>query len=148
MGARERNVILFFLQDDGLRDMVAEGARMDGWEVLSTAGTNEALRGFREFGENLALVVTDDMTGPDEGRHRGMLGVDFLQQRGTHMFASNIPFVILMFGNDPNVRAWVDGVGGWMVPTPVRMSVLLDLFNRLERDHKLPPKRKPPSGER
>ena len=142
MVIRQRNTILFFLQDDGLREMLMETVRTDGWSASGTSDIQEALRLFGALGESLALVVTDDMTGPDEGRRRGMLGVNFLQQRSTHMFVANVPFVLLMFTGRRNVRAWADSVGGWTVAMPMlgRTSVLLELFSRLEAEHRLPPK--------
>lgn len=148
MATRTRNTILFFLQDEAVREVILESARRGGWDVFGTASFDEALKVFGACGERLAVVVTDDMTGPDEGKRRGMRGIDFLQQRSTHMFNANIPFVLLMFTASQHIQEWANGVGGWMVTMPGRMSALLELFDKLEHDHQIPPKPQPRTGER
>ncbi len=148
MVSRQRNSILFFLQDDGLREMLLESARTEGWNAFGAADSHNAFQLFGTIGESLALVVTDDMTGPDEGRNRGMrMGVEFLQQRNAHLFVANIPFVLLMFTHRRNIEDWANSVGGWTVVMPSRVGVLLELFRQLERDHQLPLKPRSRSGE-
>ena len=147
MSTQQRNSILFFIQDRHLRKELLDAARADGWDVYGAAGARRAFRLFEELGERLALVVTDDMEGPDEGKHRGMLGVDFLQQRSVHMFIANVPFVLLMSTWQENVRAWVVLSGNWAVLMPKRTRTLLILFAYLKRKHRPPPKPKPRTGE-
>lgn len=147
MTTRSRNGILFFLQDATARESLMEAARADGWDAFAATDIHEALRLFGEIGEGLALVVTDDMAGQDEGRRRGLMGINFLLQRSVHMFNANIPFVVLMFTRSRSVKGWANSVEGWTVAMPKETGVLLELFNRLEHERKLPPKSKSRSGE-
>lgn len=147
MSTRQRNSILFFLQDANSRKELLDAARADDWNAYGAESAHDAFRLFGELGDSLALVVTDDLEGPDEGKHRGMLGVDFLQQRSLHMFIANVPFVLLMSTRQENVRAWVVSSGNWAVFMPKRTRTLLTLFAYLERRHRPPSKPQPRSGE-
>ncbi len=135
---RQRNTILLYLQDDDVRRVLVDATREQGWEPVEAATLDQALHAFSEQCENLGIVVIDDMTGTNQGNRHGMLGIDFLQQRSTHMFALNIPFVLLTFKENTAIRDWADSMGGWVAAMPARMSALLALFIKLELQHTPP----------
>lgn len=138
---RQRNTILLFLIDDGVRAVIGEALTLRGWNVLATATLNEATVQFRRAGDDLAVVITDSVIRSDEGPHKDMEGISFLQQREVDRFIANIPFVLLMFRANRAIQEWVNQQGGWSVRMPqAKLSVLTDLVERLERDHPRPPK--------
>ena len=147
MTARQRNGILLYLENEETRTLFADVLCEQGWDVHATSDFERAIQEFGAFGEALAMVICDDMTGPREGRYRGLFGADFFKQRGTHMFAMNIPFVYLMYTGRPWLCRFVSDSGGFVVAMPQTMHRLGELFNQFEREHQLPPKSQPRSGE-
>ena len=144
---RQRNSVVIFLVDDGVRDVLRDALTLQGWNVLVAATLNEATVQFHRAGDNLALVITDSVSRRDEGRHYDMEGIDFLRQRETDRFIKDIPFILLMFRANRPIREWVDSQGGWSVRMPqATLSVVTDLADELERTHTLPRKPVRPGG--
>lgn len=144
---RKRNGVLLYIEDEVTRLLFADMLRVLGWDVWSTSDFETAIRQFADIGDRLALVVTDDRTGPVEGRRRGLRGVEFLKQRGIHMDVANVPFVYLMYTGRDWLHHFVSDSGGFVVAMPQTMHWLGELFSRLEREHQLPPKPRARSGE-
>jgi len=129
MTTRSRNTILVFAKDiPEVRDLVG-AARADGWDVRWTMDVHDALCLFIALRDRLALVVTDD-------DQQGPSGVEFLQQQSTQMFFLNIPFVLLMFTRQEDMRTWVTSAGGWVVFMKKHTNTLLKLFAYLEHAYR------------
>lgn len=144
---RQRNSIVVFIGDDGVRDELQEMLALRGWNVLPASTLNEATLQFRLAGEELAVVITDSVSRRDEGPRYDMEGINFLRQRELDRFIANIPFILLMFRGNRAIQEWVDDQGGWSVRVPkTKLSVVADLAETLEQTHALPKKPVPSGG--
>ncbi len=147
MAARNRKGVLLYIEDQATRLLFAEALLAVGWDVRPTGDFEDAITQFAKLGDQLALVVTDDRTGPVEHRCHGLLGAEFHKQRGIHMNVVNVPFVYLMYTDRDWLRQLVSDSGGFVVAMPRTVRWLSDLLDQLEREHQPPPKPQSRTGE-
>jgi hypothetical protein len=134
---RTRNGLLLFIQDDDVRKMYEEFFCDRGWTLWSSGTIEDALRGFGQLGDELGLVVCDDIQRPGPGTSHDREGVNLLLQRETHMFVKDIPFALFAFEGVPGVINWANDRGGLVVRMPYagRVVGLMDILDQIERDH-------------
>lgn len=138
MTARNRRGILLYIEDQATRMLFTDALRAMDWDVRPTDDFEAAIVQFDGLGDQLALVVTDDRTGPVEHRCHGLQGAEFYKQRGIHMSVVNVPFVYLMYTDRDWLRQFVSDSGGFVVAMPQTVRRLCELFDTLERDHQRP----------